>query len=127
MTHKMFRVWMVLDQTVEVECLVSVTLILNFPLERSRAYNMEKDVLMFTKVAEFAPHRVYYHGCLKDFVEITQWNGAEVHFHQYYIHDLSLHSMLTVTVNCQSGVGDLQNPMFSALIRKSSYFISRAD
>ncbi|CAM6012545.1 unnamed protein product [Sphagnum balticum] len=43
-----------------------------------RAYNMEKDVLMFTKVAEFAPHRVYYHGCLKDFVEITQWNGAEV-------------------------------------------------
>jgi hypothetical protein len=71
---------MVLDQTLEVECLVSVTLILNFPLERSRAYNMEKDVLMFTKVAEFSPHKVYYHGCLKDFVEITQWNGAEVHF-----------------------------------------------
>ena len=33
---------------------------------------------MFTKVDSIEPHGVYYHGCLKDFCEITKWNGNEV-------------------------------------------------
>ncbi|KAG0584709.1 hypothetical protein KC19_3G229300 [Ceratodon purpureus] len=54
-----------------------------------RAYNEKKDVLMFTKVDSFEPHGVYYHGCLKDFCEITKWNGNEVlYFGDHLFSDL---------------------------------------
>ncbi|KAL7194627.1 hypothetical protein ACSBR1_034955 [Camellia fascicularis] len=36
------------------------------------------DTLAFSKVDSFLPDRVYYHGCLKSFLQITKWNGPEV-------------------------------------------------
>ncbi|MCO5558569.1 hypothetical protein L7F22_012154 [Adiantum nelumboides] len=44
----------------------------------SRHYNIEGDVLLFSKVDSFQSHSVYYHGCLKHFLEITKWKGPEV-------------------------------------------------
>ncbi|KAI0512439.1 hypothetical protein KFK09_013078 [Dendrobium nobile] len=46
-----------------------------------RYYNIEKDTLAFTAVEEFLPGQVYYHGCLKSFLQITKWNGPEAKFH----------------------------------------------
>ncbi|XP_015575578.1 5'-nucleotidase domain-containing protein DDB_G0275467 isoform X2 [Ricinus communis] len=42
-----------------------------------RCYDTEKDTLAFTKVDEFLPNKIYYHGCLKSFLQITKWNGPE--------------------------------------------------
>ncbi|KAI5078623.1 hypothetical protein GOP47_0006294 [Adiantum capillus-veneris] len=43
-----------------------------------RHYNLDRDVLSFSKVDSFQRHSVYYHGCLKHFLEITKWKGPEV-------------------------------------------------
>ncbi|CAL5441255.1 unnamed protein product [Camellia sinensis] len=43
-----------------------------------RCYDEEKDTLAFSKVDSFLPNRVYYHGCLKFFLQITKRNGPEV-------------------------------------------------
>ncbi|KAH8965472.1 hypothetical protein BDL97_04G120300 [Sphagnum fallax] len=43
-----------------------------------RYYNVKKDMLTFSRVDSFGPHSVYYHGCLKDFLDITKWQGSEV-------------------------------------------------
>ncbi|KAF2306008.1 hypothetical protein GH714_009419 [Hevea brasiliensis] len=54
-----------------------------------RCYDMEKDTLAFTKVDEFLPKRIYYHGCLKSFLQITKWNGPEViYFGDHLFSDL---------------------------------------
>ena len=41
-------------------------------------YDTEKDNLTFTKVDAFLPNKIYYHGCLKSFLQISKWNGPEV-------------------------------------------------
>ncbi|CAL5436300.1 unnamed protein product [Camellia sinensis] len=43
-----------------------------------RCYDEDKDTLAFSKVDSFLPDRVYYHGCLKFFLQITKRNGPEV-------------------------------------------------
>eukprot|EP00249_Psilotum_nudum_P021412 c28101_g12_i1 orf=665-1696(-) len=43
-----------------------------------RQYNFQRDVLAFNRVDKFQEHCVYYHGCLKSFIEITKWKGPEV-------------------------------------------------
>ena len=43
-----------------------------------RVYDTEKDTLAFTAVDKFLPDEVYYHGCLKSFLQITKWRGPEV-------------------------------------------------
>ncbi|GAV82325.1 5_nucleotid domain-containing protein [Cephalotus follicularis] len=54
-----------------------------------RCYDTEKDTLAFTKVDKFAPNKIYYHGCLKSFLEITRWNGPEViYFGDHLFSDL---------------------------------------
>lgn len=45
----------------------------------SSCYDVEKDTLAFTKVDTFLPNKIYYQGCLKTFLQITKWNGPEVH------------------------------------------------
>ncbi|KAG0470464.1 hypothetical protein HPP92_017164 [Vanilla planifolia] len=45
-----------------------------------RCYDIEKDRLAFTSVDRFLPDQVYYNGCLKEFLQITKWNGPEVIF-----------------------------------------------
>ncbi|KAG1326488.1 5'-nucleotidase domain-containing protein [Cocos nucifera] len=42
-----------------------------------RCYDIEKDTLAFTAVDKFIPNQVYYHGCLKSFLQITKWKGPE--------------------------------------------------
>lgn len=32
----------------------------------------------FSKVDAFLPNKIYYHGCLKSFLQITKWKGPEV-------------------------------------------------
>ncbi|KAJ4833118.1 hypothetical protein Tsubulata_006220 [Turnera subulata] len=54
-----------------------------------RCYDTEKDNLAFTKVDAFLPDKVYYHGCLKHFLQITRWNGPEViYFGDHLFSDL---------------------------------------
>ncbi|ESW26837.1 hypothetical protein PHAVU_003G152500 [Phaseolus vulgaris] len=54
-----------------------------------RCYDKEKDTLTFTKVDEFLPGKIYYHGCLKSFLQITKWNGPEViYFGDHLFSDL---------------------------------------
>lgn len=54
-----------------------------------RRYDMEKDIVTFSKVNAFQPHTVYYHGCLKSFLEITKWKGSEViYFGDHLFSDL---------------------------------------
>lgn len=54
-----------------------------------RCYDKEKDTLTFTKVDSFFRNKVYYHGCLKSFLEITKWNGPEViYFGDHLFSDL---------------------------------------
>ncbi|KAL3682481.1 hypothetical protein R1sor_000503 [Riccia sorocarpa] len=43
-----------------------------------RHYNTVTDMLAFRKLTNFQEGGVYYHGCLKEFLEITQWSGSEV-------------------------------------------------
>lgn len=54
-----------------------------------RCYDTDKDTLAFTKVDAFLPGRVYYHGCLKLFLQITKWKGPEVmYFGDHLFSDL---------------------------------------
>lgn len=54
-----------------------------------RCYDIEKDTLAFTAVERFLPDQVYYHGCLKYFLQITNWNGPEViYFGDHLFSDL---------------------------------------
>ncbi|PIA37021.1 hypothetical protein AQUCO_03100046v1 [Aquilegia coerulea] len=54
-----------------------------------RFYDVEKDRLAFSKVDKFQPNEIYYHGCLKSFLEITKWNGPEViYFGDHLFSDL---------------------------------------
>lgn len=54
-----------------------------------RCYDVEKDNLAFSKVDEFLPNKIYYHGCLKTFLQITKWNGPEViYFGDHLFSDL---------------------------------------
>lgn len=54
-----------------------------------RCYDIEKDTLAFTTVDRFLPDQVYYHGCLKSFLQITKWNGPEViYFGDHLFSDL---------------------------------------
>ncbi|XP_051127518.1 uncharacterized protein LOC127248960 [Andrographis paniculata] len=54
-----------------------------------RCYDVEKDTLAFSKVDAFLPNHVYYHGCLKTFLNITKWNGPEViYFGDHLFSDL---------------------------------------
>ncbi|XP_015885556.2 uncharacterized protein LOC107420960 isoform X2 [Ziziphus jujuba] len=54
-----------------------------------RCYDTEKDTLAFTKVDTFLPNKIYYHGCLKSFLQITKWNGPEViYFGDHLFSDL---------------------------------------
>ncbi|KAL0559163.1 hypothetical protein IC582_003753 [Cucumis melo] len=54
-----------------------------------RCYDTEKDTLTFTKVDAFLPNKIYYHGCLKSFLQITKWNGPEViYFGDHLFSDL---------------------------------------
>jgi HAD superfamily 5'-nucleotidase-like hydrolase len=54
-----------------------------------RCYDSERDNLAFTKVDAFDPKKVYYHGCLKSFLEITKWHGPEViYFGDHLFSDL---------------------------------------
>ncbi|CAM6125583.1 unnamed protein product [Calypogeia fissa] len=43
-----------------------------------RHYSTRLDQLGFSKVDHFGQHAVYYHGCLKSFLDITKWRGSEV-------------------------------------------------
>ncbi|CAI9098604.1 OLC1v1035283C4 [Oldenlandia corymbosa var. corymbosa] len=55
-----------------------------------RCYDVEKDTLAFSKVDTFLPDKIYYHGCLKSFLQITQWKGPEViYFGDHLFSDLS--------------------------------------
>ncbi|KAM5554062.1 5'-nucleotidase domain-containing protein [Rosa sericea] len=54
-----------------------------------RCYDAEKDNLAFTKVDAFLPNKIYYHGCLKSFLQITKWKGPEViYFGDHLFSDL---------------------------------------
>ncbi|PKA57595.1 hypothetical protein AXF42_Ash018570 [Apostasia shenzhenica] len=54
-----------------------------------RCYDVEKDTLAFTAVDKFLPDQVYYHGCLKSFLQITKWHGPEViYFGDHLFSDL---------------------------------------
>ncbi|CAI0427667.1 unnamed protein product [Linum tenue] len=54
-----------------------------------RIYDTERDTLTFTKVESFVPDKIYYHGCLKSFLEITKWRGPEViYFGDHLFSDL---------------------------------------
>ncbi|KAL5699824.1 hypothetical protein ACHQM5_030667 [Ranunculus cassubicifolius] len=54
-----------------------------------RSYDIEKDRLAFSKVEQFLPNQIYYHGCLKSFLQITKWNGPEVmYFGDHLFSDL---------------------------------------
>ncbi|VFQ95181.1 unnamed protein product [Cuscuta campestris] len=54
-----------------------------------RGYHVEEDTLAFSKVDSFLPDRVYYHGCLKTFLQITKWKGPEViYFGDHLFSDL---------------------------------------
>ncbi|KAL2936161.1 hypothetical protein RDABS01_011667 [Bienertia sinuspersici] len=54
-----------------------------------RCYDTNKDTLAFSKVDAFLPKKVYYHGCLKSFLQITKWHGPEViYFGDHLFSDL---------------------------------------
>ncbi|XP_020082880.1 5'-nucleotidase domain-containing protein DDB_G0275467 isoform X2 [Ananas comosus] len=54
-----------------------------------RSYDIERDTLAFTAVSRFLPNEVYYHGCLKSFLQITKWKGPEViYFGDHLFSDL---------------------------------------
>ncbi|XP_074304134.1 uncharacterized protein LOC141638687 [Silene latifolia] len=54
-----------------------------------RCYDTKKDRLAFSKVDAFLPNKIYYHGCLKSFLQITKWHGPEViYFGDHLFSDL---------------------------------------
>ncbi|CAI8611307.1 unnamed protein product [Vicia faba] len=54
-----------------------------------RCYDTKTDNLTFTKVDKFLPDKIYYHGCLKSFLQITKWKGPEViYFGDHLFSDL---------------------------------------
>ncbi|KAL3623848.1 hypothetical protein CASFOL_032664 [Castilleja foliolosa] len=54
-----------------------------------RCYDVEKDTLAYSKVDAFRPNKIYYHGCLKTFLQITKWKGPEViYFGDHLFSDL---------------------------------------
>ncbi|KAJ3677154.1 hypothetical protein LUZ60_002878 [Juncus effusus] len=54
-----------------------------------RCYDTEKDTLQFTAVNKLLPNKVYYHGSLKSFLQITKWRGPEViYFGDHLFSDL---------------------------------------
>ncbi|XVE71723.1 hypothetical protein DITRI_Ditri10aG0174500 [Diplodiscus trichospermus] len=54
-----------------------------------RCYDTEKDTLAFTKVDKFLQNKIYYHGSLKSFLQITKWKGPEViYFGDHLFSDL---------------------------------------
>ncbi|WOK94047.1 hypothetical protein Cni_G02749 [Canna indica] len=54
-----------------------------------RCYDTVNDTLAFTAVDKFLPDQVYYHGCLKSFLQITKWKGPEViYFGDHLFSDL---------------------------------------
>ncbi|TVU09583.1 hypothetical protein EJB05_43067, partial [Eragrostis curvula] len=54
-----------------------------------RVYDTQKDTLAFSAVDKFLPNQVYYHGCLKSFLQITNWRGSEViYFGDHLLSDL---------------------------------------
>uniref|UniRef100_M4ETK6 Pectate lyase superfamily protein domain-containing protein n=1 Tax=Brassica campestris TaxID=3711 RepID=M4ETK6_BRACM len=54
-----------------------------------RCYDEGRDTLAFTKVDSFHPDKIYYHGCLKSFLQITKWRGPEViYFGDHLFSDL---------------------------------------
>ncbi|XP_057419307.1 uncharacterized protein LOC130713552 isoform X2 [Lotus japonicus] len=54
-----------------------------------RCYDTQKDTLTFTKVDKFHQDKIYYHGCLKSFLQITKWKGPEViYFGDHLFSDL---------------------------------------
>ncbi|KAL8149542.1 hypothetical protein AgCh_006518 [Apium graveolens] len=54
-----------------------------------RCYDVKKDTLGFSKVDTFLPNKIYYHGCLKSFLQITKWKGPEViYFGDHLFSDL---------------------------------------
>ncbi|KAL1097030.1 hypothetical protein V6Z11_D05G008100 [Gossypium hirsutum] len=54
-----------------------------------RCYDTEKDTLAFTKVDTFLKNKIYYHGSLKSFLQITKWKGPEViYFGDHLFSDL---------------------------------------
>ncbi|XP_056692667.1 uncharacterized protein [Spinacia oleracea] len=54
-----------------------------------RCYDINQDTLAFSKVDAFLPNKIYYHGCLKSFLEITKWHGPEViYFGDHLFSDL---------------------------------------
>ncbi|KAK6151542.1 hypothetical protein DH2020_014177 [Rehmannia glutinosa] len=54
-----------------------------------RCYDEEKDTLAYSKVDAFLPNNIYYHGCLKAFLQITKWKGPEViYFGDHLFSDL---------------------------------------
>ncbi|XP_042514976.1 5'-nucleotidase domain-containing protein DDB_G0275467 [Macadamia integrifolia] len=54
-----------------------------------RCYDIKKDTLAFSKVDAFHPDQIYYHGCLKSFLQITKWHGPEViYFGDHLFSDL---------------------------------------
>ncbi|KAH9618748.1 hypothetical protein KSS87_021337 [Heliosperma pusillum] len=54
-----------------------------------RCYDTKRDRLAFSKVDEFLPNEIYYHGCLKSFLQITKWRGPEViYFGDHLFSDL---------------------------------------
>uniref|UniRef100_A0A0D6R9B8 Uncharacterized protein n=1 Tax=Araucaria cunninghamii TaxID=56994 RepID=A0A0D6R9B8_ARACU len=54
-----------------------------------RCYDKDRDILAFSKVDKFEPRKIYYHGCLNSFLEITKWKGTEViYFGDHLFSDL---------------------------------------
>ncbi|XP_072977223.1 uncharacterized protein [Typha angustifolia] len=54
-----------------------------------RWYDIEKDTLAFSAVDRLLPDQVYYHGCLKSFLQITKWKGPQVmYFGDHLLSDL---------------------------------------
>jgi hypothetical protein len=59
-----------------------------------RMYDTQKDTLTFTAVDQFLPDQVYYHGCLKSFLQITKWKGSEVGYFELKQESVSVFSIV---------------------------------
>jgi hypothetical protein len=57
-------------------------------------YDTQKDTLTFTAVDKFLPDQVYYHGCLKSFLQITKWKGSEVGYFELKQESVSVFSIV---------------------------------
>ena len=63
---------------------------LPFVRDADHQYDTQKDTLAFTAVDKFLPDHVYYHGCLKSFLQITKWRGPEVSYSEHKEEPISL-------------------------------------